>query len=615
MAAAKPEPLELEAVIGFAGHVPNGLILHKDQKQLIYPLGSTIIFRTLLKNDQQFLIGHENPVSCVAINEDATLLATGEEACMGFVSAVIVWDLKTMERKYTLNLHKGKVQDLCFSHNSEYLTTLGGEDDNKLILWDLKTGEAICGSTAANDSAKTVRFFNNDNETIVTAGRYHIRTWKIDRKNRKMRPNDCKLGQIKRIVNCVCTNEDDSLIYAGTQSGDVLCIHSSSHLFKCVGPRKKPFSCGIRCMCFINPKELLIASGNGTIALMDPETLRVIRRVQLDGRVTSLQLNAERDHAFIGTDKCNIYCLALDDFEYELRRSSHYKGIHNAAFPPNYSSLFVTASNDIRVWNRETTKELLRISIPNCDCKSVAISHDGKQIISGWSDGKIRAFLPKTGRLIYAINDAHSGGVNAINICSDGIRVVSGGDDGRVRLWHTTLEQQKLMVTWKEHKCPVTHIELNSDETVLLSSSGDGSCIVWDLVHYNRLAALFAPNKFTHVLYHPDQSQILTTGTDRKISWWDAVDMEPIRILEGSESASINSLSIRKDGECFVSGGADEEVKLWKYDDGYVTHVGKGHSGPITCVCIAPDGKHIVSVAEESGIFIWKFPENMISKN
>ena len=66
------------------GHVPNGLILHKDQKQLIYPLGSTIVFRTLLKNHQQFLIGHENPVSCVAINEDATLLASGEEACMGF---------------------------------------------------------------------------------------------------------------------------------------------------------------------------------------------------------------------------------------------------------------------------------------------------------------------------------------------------------------------------------------------------------------------------------------------------------------------------------------------------------------------------------------------------
>lgn len=32
---------------------------------------------------------------------------------------------------------------------------------------------------------------------------------------------------------------------------------------------------------------------------------------------------------------------------------------------------------------------------------------DGKSIITGWSDGKVRAFTPQKGKLIYIIKDAH----------------------------------------------------------------------------------------------------------------------------------------------------------------------------------------------------------------
>jgi hypothetical protein len=40
--------------------------------------------------------------------------------------------------------------------------------------------------------------------------------------------------------------------------------------------------------------------------------------------------------------------------------------------------------------------------------------NDGKSILSGWNDGKVRAFLPQSGKLFYAINDAHNHGVTAI---------------------------------------------------------------------------------------------------------------------------------------------------------------------------------------------------------
>jgi WD40 repeat protein len=55
---------------------------------------------------------------------------------------------------------------------------------------------------------------------------------------------------------------------------------------------------------------------------------------------------------------------------------------------------------------------------------------DGKLILSGWSDGRIRAFLPQSGKLLYGINDAHIKGVTAIKPNYDCNKIISGGQGG-----------------------------------------------------------------------------------------------------------------------------------------------------------------------------------------
>ena len=55
---------------------------------------------------------------------------------------------------------------------------------------------------------------------------------------------------------------------------------------------------------------------------------------------------------------------------------------------------------------------------------------DGKSLISGWNDGKVRAFLPQSGKLFYSINEAHPGQVTAIAGTGDSKKVMSGGVEG-----------------------------------------------------------------------------------------------------------------------------------------------------------------------------------------
>jgi WD40 repeat protein len=91
------------------------------------------------------------------------------------------------------------------------------------------------------------------------------------------------------------------------------------------------------------------------------------------------------------------------------------------------------------VWSSKTQRELLRIELakPGTFCNSIEFMSDGKLIVSGWSDGKVRAFLPQSGKLAYSINESHKDGVEVTTIttATDCQRVIGGGSDGEIRLW------------------------------------------------------------------------------------------------------------------------------------------------------------------------------------
>lgn len=233
---------------------------------------------------------------------------------------------------------------------------------------------------------------------------------------------------------------------------------------------------------------------------------------------------------------------------------------------------------------------------------------DGKTIFSGWHDGKIRAFLPQSGKLLYTINDCHVNGVTAIastNCCS---KLISGGMNGEIRIWKIGKQNQTLDVSLKEHRGRVWSICLNSLNDRAISASADGSCIIWDIKNYVRIACMFESTMFKQLTFYPDDSQIITCGSDKKITYWDTIDAEEIRCIDGSLEGEINSLSITKSGESFVSAGEDRLVKVWDYEKGVCLYLGVGHSTTINRIAIAPNQEFMVSVGTDGSIYIWDMP-------
>ena len=286
--------------------------------------------------------------------------------------------------------------------------------------------------------ANKIAFYNNTSENLVTIHNYGIRIWDVDYTQKKILYHDMTMGQIKRIYQCIVIAPDDSSAFLGTLTGDIIEINLQRRLFKRIGPGNCLFSQGINCMQLLANGDLLLGSGDGTIAKLEisHQLMKLKRQEKIAGSCTSISLTADSTHFFAGSSKATVYWANSDTLTPELRNTCHYERINDIAFPAGYSELFATCSiNDIRVWNATTRQELLRIEVPGLECFAVRFMNDGRSILSGWNDGKIRAFLPQSGRLLYAINDAHNHGVTALAPTNDCTRIVSGGMEGEVRIW------------------------------------------------------------------------------------------------------------------------------------------------------------------------------------
>ena len=641
---------ELDSILlfFFKGSIPNSLQYTPCGKYVFYPLGSIVVLRSIATGNVAFLDAESDAkVSCMAVSKDGSFLASGQDSEVANKVDVVVWDLKKAKQNceecnpsaggcllYRLRQHHSKVQAVDFSCDASYLVSLGGQDDNDLVVWNVSTGKPICGSPAASDSALCVRWLNNRNDRFVSCGNYHLRVWQICTKTPKMHPMDAHMAPMRRVMQCLDISLDDKFAFAGSKTGEVMKFkidrdeikpfNETDRLRPCLQDYSRDrFSKSVKSIaCIKNPTtgntNVLVGGGDGTVQILNPKLIPIeSHQAELNGAVTSISLSPDSRRFYAGTDLSQRYMIDVSTFKSELCGTCHFGEIYDVKFPKNCSELFVTASvQDIRVWNMKLCQELIRIRVPNLICHAIELNPDGTCLVSAWSDGKIRAFLPESGKTTFIIPDAHADGVTALSICNhkddgDTWRFVSGGKDGNVRVWKVSASHQTMIHSMKEHRREVHSVMCNQDGTRAVSSSSDGSCIIWDIKQGIRINALFEPTIFSHALIHPDESQYLTCGVHKKITYWDAYDASAIREIEGG-NAEMTCLEIASNGNFFISGSSDRLVRLWDYDDGITVGIGKGHSGKVNKVVFSPDHTKIVSVGSEGGIFVWNVPDNVM---
>ncbi|PHH50912.1 putative WD repeat-containing protein [Ceratocystis fimbriata CBS 114723] len=237
----------------------------------------------------------------------------------------------------------------------------------------------------------------------------------------------------------------------------------------------------------------------------------------------------------------NLWSLTQDTPKASLQ--GHSSRVCRVEFHP--SGRFVASASDDctwRLWDAETTQELL-------------------------------------------LQEGHSRGVYAVSFNGDGSLIASGGLDSLGRIWD--LRSGRTVMILDGHIRPIHALDWGSDGHRVISGSADGWIKCWDIRKVQQTAAIGAH-----------------TSAVSDLRWYKGLD-DPLFGMTTPGVDDKGAQQPKKSGTFFVSSSYDRTVKVFSADDWAIVQTLNGHTGPVGSVDISQDSKWIVSGGHDRTIKLW----------
>jgi uncharacterized delta-60 repeat protein len=281
----------------------------------------------------------------------------------------------------------------------------------------------------------------------------------------------------------------------------------------------------------------------------------------------------------------------------------HQAAVSSVAVSPDGRRI-VSGSQDntVAVWDLETGTLIHRLTGHRAAVSSVAVSPDGRRIVSGSQSNTVAVWDLETGTPIHWLS-AHQAGVNSVAVSPDGRLIVSGSADRIVAVWDLETGIQLYCLTG--HQDAVRSVAVSPDGRRIVSGSFDRTVVVWDLetgTQFHRLTG--HQNAVWSVAVSPDGRCIVSGSEDNTVAVWDLETGILIHRLTGHQSW-VNSVAVSLDGRRIVSGSFDRTVLVWDLETGTLNHRLAGHQDWVWSVAVSPDGRRIVSGSEDNTVAVW----------
>jgi WD40 repeat protein len=347
-------------------------------------------------------------------------------------------------------------------------------------------------------------------------------------------------------------------------------------------------------------------------------------------------------------------------------RFRHGGRITQLAFSPDGKTIYSASPDDkvVRAWEAASGRELKQFPGKG-GIWSVAVTPDGRQIITGEDGGLFRIWDTSSGREVKTLTGAKPQDADDPQLRVFGLTLESARLSGDGKTFVTAKMRENTLVVWDVAKAAETRriactmasptgFDLSADGKVLLVAN-QNLIDVWDLPGGKQLRQLRGHEQAVSTVAISPDGKTAATFSQGSLRWWDVtsgkeIDNEELtaayatltfspdgKLLavshhdaEGGSHVSIYDVATREesvtldgylagvstvafspDGKTLATGsgligGQVAAVRLWDVATGKEIRPLRAHPGAATTIAVSPDGKLVASCSTtERVVRIW----------
>ncbi|MGI8965406.1 MAG: c-type cytochrome domain-containing protein [Limisphaerales bacterium] len=276
--------------------------------------------------------------------------------------------------------------------------------------------------------------------------------------------------------------------------------------------------------------------------------------------------------------------------------------IDAGALPPKGSQMLVKELIVPKITPKITPRKAIQALAAMTDSRLIAVA----------TYGEVELRSGETGALIRTLSGPR-GKVNALVFSKDGSHLFAAGGEnalfGEVKQWNVS--EGALLRTFRGHKDTLYSIAISPDGKILATGSYDQKIKLWDVASGQENKTLSGHNgAVLGLAFRPDGKILASASSDRTVKLWDVATGERRDTLSQSLK-DVLTVAFSVDGKKLYAGGVDNRIRVWQISDTAAETTNPilesrfAHDGTILRLCFSPDGKWLLSSADNSTVKLW----------
>ncbi len=491
-------------------------------------------------SNPEFGAGHRGAVMAVAISPDARMIFSGDETGLGKI-----WHTDTGALQATVDSHTKSITDAAFTPDGQRLLIAGG--DGTVTQWDVSANREVAPVFSHVDPRHSDAYDAPVKAIAITPDGRQLLTL----------AEDAEQGILHCVVRLWDIREARVLeeLYRGPQTITSIALSEDGRAILAAGSERK-----------------LAADGTET-------NYTFVRRWDLD---TLAETTAPSG-------------APLFDF------GTRQEGLWAAIDAPNGSGLLTVGGNAALLWDPTNLDRPLLSFKPHSGVTTVDFSSDGRSIVTGSTDRRVKIWNADTGRAELQLPPEHTQPLTTATFSpNDDQILLTASHDGTARIWNVAERRVLRVLEHGEAGAPARAVRaaiFSPNGQHVLTAGDDGKLRIWDAANGQAISTIEVGSPVLCATYSADGTQILAGSDNGRAMIFDAASGQPLVRYLG-HTAAINSVAFSPDGRRALTGSSDRTAKLWDtMPPGVVTDAAAAAPADQVAAEIARDGKELLTLA------------------